>query len=219
MKLSILTCHLPDRRQVLARLMRRLVPQCVSYGECLNWDEILTILLYEQELEFGDQVEWLIDSTDRVIDDGNAEGGKRRVSIGEKRNALLARSHGKMVQFLDDDDLVSTWMVQRVLKAMETDPDVIGFWGVMRPRSSFSSFKEGTKFVHSLEYKEWRQNDGIYERHSNHLNPVRRELALQAGYPLICHGEDFEYSKRLLPLLKTEVMVGSREEPMYEYYA
>jgi hypothetical protein len=43
---------------------------------------------------------------------------------------------------------------------------------------------------------------------------VRRELALQAGFPEVAFAEDYEYSMRLLPLLKTEVLIT---EPMYHY--
>ena len=61
---------------------------------------------------------------------------------------------------------------------------------------------------------EWHQSGGIYYRTPNHISPVKRELALQAGFPEIAFGEDHEYSKRLLPLLKTETII---KENLYHY--
>jgi hypothetical protein len=47
----------------------------------------------------------------------------------------------------------------------------------------------------------------VYFRTPNHISPVRRELALQAGFPDVTYAEDREYSKRLLPLCKNEAKI------------
>ena len=38
----------------------------------------------------------------------------------------------------------------------------------------------------------------------NHLNPIRRDLAVKAGFPEKSFGEDHEFSRRVHPLLKTQ---------------
>lgn len=216
MLLSILTCHLPDRRQTLALLMRRLVPQCIEFGHCLDWDVILSILLHEQGLVFdGLNVEWLIDDTPKGVPDGSVPGGVRPVTTGEKRNKLLSRAKGHYVCAVDDDDLVAFDFISKILAAATSDPDAIGFKGMLLPRGPFSAHKP-IEFIHTMDCKTWHTKDNIHWRGINHLNPVRRELALQAGFPEKNFAEDHEFSNRLAPLLKTQVMI---DECMYYYYA
>ena len=81
--------------------------------------------------------------------------------------------------------------------------------------------KNPETFIHSLEIKQWYThidciNDKkTYYRMPNHLNPVRRELALKAPFLNINHGEDREYSKNMREHLKTQVMI---DEPHLYYY-
>ena len=53
-----------------------------------------------------------------------------------------------------------------------------------------------------------------YFRNPNHLNPVKRELALNTKFPKLDRFEDKDYSARLLKLLNTEEYI---EEPIYHY--
>ena len=59
----------------------------------------------------------------------------------------------------------------------------------------------------SKDFGFWYEQRGVYYRTPNHISPVKRELALLAGFPEIAFSEDAEYSKRLLPHLKTEVKI------------
>ena len=72
------------------------------------------------------------------------------------------------------------------------------------------------KFIHSIKYKTWFEENYIYYRCPNHLNPVKRELALKVRFLPQDSGEDCDYSKRLLPLLKTETYI---EGIIYNYLA
>ena len=130
-------------------------------------------------------------------------------TIGANRNAALADSTGEYICFVDDDDLVPEYYVERILNAIETKPDVIGIKG-----HYIVGDGKPQLFVHSMQFKEWLTVDGVHQRCPNHLNPVKRELALQVPYNEKNHGEDQDYSMALLPLLKTEVMV---EGLMYFY--
>ena len=77
-------------------------------------------------------------------------------------------------------------------------------------------FKNGVTrtFKHSIDYDEWEMVGGVYLRYPNHLNTVKRELALQVGFKDMGHGEDKDYSDRLKPLLKTEAKI---EGVIYHY--
>ncbi len=133
-------------------------------------------------------------------------------TTGEKRNILLYRARARYVAMCDDDDLVSDNYVSEILKATESSPDVVGMEGTL-----FKADQIPKKFIHSLKYDKWFEKDSVYYRNPNHLNPVKRELALRVMYPTKTVGEDFDYSTRLKSLLKTEVMIDVN--PIYFYHA
>lgn len=138
-----------------------------------------------------------------VIDNGEA-------TTGQKRNILLDKATGDYVCFIDDDDLYAPNAIPLFLDAIEKHrPDVVGF-----PLMMTTDGANGEISTHSLQYNHWwQERDPIqpsknrYYRNPNHLNPVRRELALQVKFPDVVIGEDRDYSMRLLPLLKTEAFI------------
>lgn len=124
------------------------------------------------------------------------------INIGTKRNELLCIANGDYVCFIDDDDLISRDYIGKILKAIESKPDCIGISGIITTNG------ENERQWHiSKEFGSWYERDNCYFRTPNHISPVRRELALKAGFPQITHGEDYYYSMRLLPMLKSEVIV------------
>lgn len=122
----------------------------------------------------------------------------RPVSIGTKRNTLLDRARGDYVAFVDDDDMVSATYVQDVLGALKDGPDCAELHGIIT-----TDGLNQKRFHHSIEHQTWCEKNGVYLRHPNHLNPIKRELALQVRFPEKNYREDTEYSKRIQPLLKT----------------
>ena len=149
-------------------------------------EQSLNKLLEDLEKQKTDKVEILV-----KIDN-------KKLSIGAKRNLLLKKAKGDYIVFIDDDDEASVNYITKILYALKTNPDCCGIEGLLiRPGHKF-------KFLHSIQYRKWYNKDDVYYRNPNHLNPVRRELALQVGFPKINHGEDQDYSSRLFPLLKTE---------------
>lgn len=126
------------------------------------------------------------------------DGGE--ITIGAKRNILLRKAIGDYVAFVDDDDKVSGDYVAKILKAVSASPDCCSMEGEIH----FNSRNVTKKFVHSIRYKKWFQAGDIYYRCPNHLNPVKRTIALGVGFPNMARGEDKNYSLRLRPLLKTE---------------
>lgn len=136
------------------------------------------------------------------------DNGER--SIGKKRQDLLTASKGKYICYLDDDDMISPFYVSKILEGIKESPDCVGISGWYIAKQ-----QEPKMFIHSIKYTEWFEKNGIYYRCPNHLNPIKREIALQVGFPNISNGEDHVYSMKLRNLLKTEYMI---EEPIYYYY-
>lgn len=131
-------------------------------------------------------------------------------NIGAKRNKLLQQAKGEYIVFIDDDDEITSNYVSLILEACKSGSDCIGISGIITTNGG-----DKRQWHISKDYGSWYTGpDGTYYRTPNHISPVRRELALQAGFPEISFGEDAEYSRRLLPLLKTEVKI---EQNIYHY--
>lgn len=131
------------------------------------------------------------------------------LSVGTKRQQLLEKANGRYISFVDDDDTVSQTYTSSILKSIRLEPDVVGICGIITTDGN-----NPKKFIHSLRYRTWSEDSAAYYRNPNHLNPVKKELALKAGFLDMNCGEDREYSKRLLPFLKSETMI---DEIMYYY--
>jgi len=134
------------------------------------------------------------------------------MKVGAKRQRLLERAVGSYVVFIDDDDWVSHDYVRRQLAACCEGKDCCSLVGVITENGEHPA-----RFEHSLKYQEWRTSEsGLYERNPNHLNAVKRSLALQAPFVHQNVGEDHDWSRRLLPLLQSEASTGSA--PLYYYW-
>jgi glycosyltransferase involved in cell wall biosynthesis len=136
------------------------------------------------------------------------DAGQR--TIGEKRNALLEAAQGDYVAFIDDDDMISPDYIDKVMKALEEDPDCASLTGFIYEGNS-----SPRTFVHSIDYEGWYTKDGIDYRYPNHLNAVKKKYALKVGFPEISHGEDRAYSDRIQQYLKKESKI---EGVIYHYY-
>jgi glycosyltransferase involved in cell wall biosynthesis len=134
---------------------------------------------------------------------------KGTLTIGGKRNILLNESLGEYVCFIDDDDQVSNDYITDILKAIELNPDCIGFKINCNMQGKYESAASSIKY-------DWKENiDGYkYVRSIYHKTPVKREIALKAMFPDKSFGEDYEYSMRLKPMLKKEVFI---EKELYIY--
>ncbi len=135
------------------------------------------------------------------------------MTIGEKRNRLLDGSTGAFVAFVDDDDAVADDYLARIVGAIKERPDLdcVGIEGVMTRDGG-----DPKKFVHSIRHRHWFEEGRVYYRCCNHWNPVRREHALRARFPLVSWGEDMAYSYALrdLGLLQKETYL---EGCIYRY--
>jgi len=136
--------------------------------------------------------------------------GGPAMSTGAKRQWLLNQSWGDYVVFVDDDDLVPSYYVDEMLKAIESGPDCVGINGTMTTDGQHETIWRLSKDYGNIDKVEG--NRTVYYRHTNHITAVKREIALRAGFPDKSNAEDKHYSDRLI--LHTEVKI---EKPMYHY--
>jgi glycosyltransferase involved in cell wall biosynthesis len=151
--------------------------------------EKLKVLLSEINNQMQEGIEIIINSEEKTI-------------IGKKRNDLLKQAKGKYIVFIDSDDHISNNYIWSIMQACSIGNDCIGISGTITTNG-----KNARQWHISKEYGKWYQISTVYYRTPNHISPVKRELALKAGFPEITFGEDAEYSRRLLPLLKSETII------------
>ena len=125
---------------------------------------------------------------------------KENISIGEKRNLLLAKCHGTYSCFIDDDDNITDDYFS-VIEESGLSYDCISLNGMM-----YTNGVKNRPFYHSLKYDHWFEDDNGYYRNPNHLNPMKTSIMRQIGFVRINFKEDLDFSKRLQAsgLLKTE---------------
>jgi len=124
-------------------------------------------------------------------------------TIGEKRNRLVESSIGEYIAFIDSDDFISPDYIQTLLTGIETNPDCISLRGEITIDGGKPEI-----FEHSITHDKWETTTGAikYLRNPNHLNCIKRSIAIQVKFPEISHGEDSAWSKELHEkgLLKSE---------------
>lgn len=180
MKLSILIPTVVGREEKLQRLMDILDPQ---FDELVRW----SVHTGEMPVEI-------------IIDKDNKE-----VSIGAKRQRMLEKALGEWVVFIDDDDLVASTYISDILNAAKEDEvDAIGFLIDCYDGRNYTGRAKA-----SLKYSDWGEyHDGYrYVRTIYHKTPVKRKLALKAGFKDERYGEDYSYAMRLKNYLQTEKFI------------
>lgn len=132
------------------------------------------------------------------------------MSTGRKRNELVEQSMSEYFSFIDDDDMISSDYIQKIMVAIEKSPDVITFNGWMTTngtnRQNFT-IKLGSKY---------EEKNGHFYRFPNHLCVFRREKVRHIKFPDVWQQEDYQWAKAIHDrhLLKTEVHI---ESDLYHY--
>ena len=127
---------------------------------------------------------------------------------GSKRNALLKRSKGKYIIFVDDDDIIPSYYVEEILKGALSDADSMAINGTMK-----------TQRIYTWDIRQsnpYSQVGNHFLRYPNHITPIKRKHAIKIKFPNITIGEDFQWATDLKEagLLQTEYII---ERPMYIY--
>lgn len=188
--LSILICTMPGRENFLATLMRELKEQLYIIRQNPAYVP-----------HWADKLEILTDDTFPMV-------------RGTKRNEMLKKAKGKFIVFIDDDDMVTKNYILLILSAIIKNPtvDCIGMKGWITTNGDNRCDWEISK-----DFGRWYETESgtkIYYRTPNHISPVRREIAMLGMFPDIHDSEDYEYSMRILPYLKTEFKIN---EQIYYY--
>lgn len=135
-------------------------------------------------------------------------------TIHEYRQALLDDARGDYISFVDDDDMVTGDFIETVVVAMWNNPgtDYIAFRHAYYESGVFDrETRTGLHLGPSRNLPEY------FVRVITHINPVRMELARQAGFTSAKAGEweDHAYDMKVAELAKTEVVIP---RPLYHYY-
>ncbi len=130
--------------------------------------------------------------------------------LAEIRQALVEEAKGDYVCFIDDDDSVPPYYCDRIMEALTTSPDYVGWrmqlwWNGEKMKPTY----------HSIRYPEWSDDAHGYYRNTSHLNPIKREIALQVPFIGDDGPEDVSWGARVAPLVKTEEYI---EDCMYYYH-
>jgi len=139
----------------------------------------------------------------------------KEISIGAKRNRLMNESSAEYVCYVDDDDDVSQDYVRSLLAGIgNCEVDAVAMRGSMMVGGG--SWK---RFEHDLKHNMYTSNpDGtMYYRPPNHLNPIRRSIAIR--YPFVdeSHGEDTDYAMRIQKDGAIKTCKMPVEHPIYYY--
>lgn len=185
MILSILICSIHSRHEMLEALIKELLYQRMDNADV----EILT-----------------------NIDDGIKQCSSAK-STGLKRQELLQQATGKYIIFIDDDDWIEPCYISELLKAAESDADCFAMNGwITTNGTNRIEWRLSKNYINKTITENGHKQ--VYLRRTNHITGVKREIALQAGFPDKSNAEDKAYSDKVAPLCKTEYQI---KPLMYHY--
>lgn len=132
----------------------------------------------------------------------------RSMSIGRKRNQLIASAVGEYVVFVDDDDMVSDDYIVTILDAARSGADVLPF--------RLDYIRNGKKHwtVHqSLHYTDMAVDPTqVYRRpirnSPRHTCAVKRDIAERLPFADASYNEDSDWAQRLLEVAVTERVIN-----------
>lgn len=140
----------------------------------------------------------------------NYLGDNMVMSIGEKRNWLMAMSRGEYVCYVDDDDQVDNLFVKRILDGIRSGKDVICYGvkislngGPLRP-------------VDYSIHNDHLNSINRYSRKPNHLMVWRRDLVKDVPFDDTSMGEDTIWATKVTALATSEHKIN---EHLYTYHA
>lgn len=130
--------------------------------------------------------------------------------ISHVRQDLINNAVGTYVSFVDDDDELPEYYVDKILPLLD-GVDYIGW----RMQCIADGVKLNPTF-HSLRYHSWFHDDVGYYRHVSHLNPIRLDLARRVSYRDCPLPEDTSWAHKVRPFVKSEHFI---DDVMYIYHA
>lgn len=131
--------------------------------------------------------------------------------LGTKRKEMLSKAQGLFTCAIDDDDWISENYVRLIVEAIKNNPavDNLKINGIIT-----TDGENPKKWIISCHFEDWFEEEGVYYRTPNHICPIKTELVRIADFDEVAWGEDYPFSQRIKPLVKSEVEI---EEPLYFY--
>lgn len=130
--------------------------------------------------------------------------------LGHVRQDLVEYATSNYISFVDDDDELPSYHVERVMSCISSaDVDYVGW--------RMQTYVDGRKLAptfHSIKYDNWSSDRRGHYRDVSHLNPIRRELALKGDFRRGNPPEDVSWCDQLRGLIQTECYV---DDVMYVY--
>ena len=141
---------------------------------------------------------------------------KGELTIGAKRQKVVEECKAKYLNFIDDDDYIPPFYVEKIVEKLSKNPDGVGFRGIIT-----SNNIKPVEFVHKAGHqyidKAVRTSDAyLFYRPLNHLNPIRTEFVKKIGFQDWPTFSDRDFSIRLAEsgLIQDDVFI---DEFMYFY--
>jgi hypothetical protein len=124
---------------------------------------------------------------------------------------LQEMSRADYTSFIGDDDWVAPDFVARIMEALQSRPDYVGFAVRYTYNGMLAKMVE-----HSLRYQGWEDSLWLLSRDIVHHNPIRRDLALLATWATDHQGADRTWAAdlRATGRVRNEEWIG---EQMYYY--
>ena len=123
----------------------------------------------------------------------------RRMTIGEKRQALLGQARGLYLAFCDDDDAVSEDYIAHLFAAAGRGQDVITF----RQHAVWNGAESEVHF--SINHRdEAFTPGGVTKRRPWHICAWRADLAKRGIFTSKMWGEDADWVNQVAPLARSE---------------
>lgn len=122
----------------------------------------------------------------------------KKRSIGEKRQSLVNIANGKYIAFVDDDDDICEGYVAEILKAAQSNPDVITF-----KQQSFYNEHE-SEIVFGINHQDEPFNPGgVTYRAPWHICAWKREKVTDCQFAFTNYGEDKIWALQARKKIKT----------------
>jgi len=134
----------------------------------------------------------------------------KKRTIGSKRNALIEQARGQFITFVDDDDRLTGYYVDRLLQEIEAVPqsDCIVFDVAVHFNGRFYKLcKYGKEHAYG-------QDASYFYRKPNHLMCYARRIAERYKFLDINHGEDDEWGERVSQAIQIQTRI---RQVLYHY--
>lgn len=174
--LSILIPSIPERKELLDKLLIELNCQITECSDLINYGHI----------------EILVENGQTFLNGGR--------SIGKKRQLLLDNATGKYILYLDDDENISPNYIETMLRLCSEDKDVCTFraiiklkyyWGLVDMRLLYKENDQATP-------------EFIIRRTPWHINAIKTEFAKLYSFEDKNNAEDYVWMEKVLTHCTTE---------------